>query len=617
MAETPAMDARETVPERARVTIRFAGDSGDGMQLAGNRFTDTTAVYGNDFSTFPDFPAEIRAPAGSLAGVSSFQVSFSKLNIHTPGDRPDALVVMNPAALQVHLTDLVPGGVLILNTDAFTSGNLKKAGYTSNPCENGSLDNYRVIEAPITKAAVEAATEADVSPRDAERTKNFYALGLTYWLYDRNLEPTLAWIGDKFGNRPEIADANVRALKAGYHFGETAELADAHVTVPPAKLVPGEYRTITGNEATAMGLVAAAQLSGLDLFYGSYPITPASDILHALASYRHFGVRTFQAEDEIAAIGSVIGASFGGALAVTGTSGPGVALKSEAIGLAVMTELPLIVINVQRSGPSTGLPTKTEQGDLLQAIFGRNGESPVCVVAPSSPGDCFYMAIEAARLALKFLTPVIFLSDSYLANTAEPWPVPDLDQITPFPMSFHEDPATFGAYKRDPETLARMFALPGTPDLQHRIGGLEKADITGDVSYDPANHERMVHLRDDRISGIAKFIPDIEVDGPHEGRVLVLCWGSTHGAVLSAADEARQQGVEVSTANLRYLNPFPANLGDVLDRLERVLIPESNLGQLRLLIRAKYLVDAVGFNKISGLPFGAAEITEAILNISK
>ncbi len=617
MAETPALKSREKLPERDRVTIRFAGDSGDGMQLAGNRFTDTTAIFGNDFSTLPDFPAEIRAPAGSLAGVSSFQVSFSKHLIHTPGDAPDTLVAMNPAALRVHLGDLVRGGVLIVNQDAFTSGNLKKAGYADNPLQDGSVKDYRVIEVPISSAAIAAATEADVSTQEADRAKNFYALGLVYWIYNRDLEPTLNWIAERFGARPQVAEANQRALRAGFDYGETAELTDAHVSVPPAQLIPGEYRTVTGNEAMAMGLAAAAKLSGRQIFYGSYPISPASDILHELASYRHFGVKTFQAEDEISAVGSAIGAAFGGALGVTGTSGPGMALKAEAIGLAVMTELPLVVLNVQRAGPSTGMPTKTEQSDLLQAMFGRNGESPVCIIAPRSPGDCFFTVIEAVRLAFKFMTPVIVLSDSYLASTAEPWPVPDIQQLEPIEVRFHEDPGTFQPYQRDPETLARAFAIPGTPEMQHRIGGLEKADITGDVSYSSDNHQRMVELRAERIAGIAKFIPDVEVEGPEEGKLLVLSWGSTHGAALTAADAARARGTSVSTAHLRYLNPFSPNLGDVVKRFEKVLIPENNLGQLRLLIRARYLVDAVGLNRLSGQPFASAEITEAILNLSE
>ena len=617
MVETRALDARKGVTQRQRATIRFAGDSGDGMQLAGNRFTDATAIFGNDFSTLPDFPAEIRAPAGSLAGVSSFQISFSARTIHTPGDAPDALVAMNPAALHVHLQDLLRGGLLILNEDAFTPANLKKAGYSSNPIDDGSLSDYRLITVPITKAATAAAAATGVTPQEAERTKNFFALGLVYWLYDRDLQPTIHWITEKFGRRPLVAQANEAALKAGYAFGETAELADAHVTIPPAQLVPGTYRTITGNEATAMGLVAAQKLSGLQLFYGSYPITPASDILHALASFRHFGVKTFQAEDEIAAVGAAIGAAFGGSIGVTGTSGPGVALKSEGIGLAVMTELPLVILSIQRGGPSTGLPTKTEQSDLLQAMFGRNGESPVCVLAPRSPGDCFYTAIEAVRLAFQFMVPVFFLSDGYLATTAEPWPVPDLAALDPIDVTFHTDPTTFAPYARDPDTLARHYAVPGTPGLQHRIGGLEKADGSGNVSYDPDNHQRMGQLRAEKVARIANVIPPLDVAGPPQGDVLVLSWGSTYGATLSAAEDASAQGALVSTAHLRYLNPFPRDLGEVLGRFRKVLIPENNAGQLRLLIRSEFLADAQGLNKVSGQPFTSAEITEAIVQLSE
>ena len=617
MAKTPAVNAAQSRLERDRVTIRFAGDSGDGMQLAGNRFADTTALFGNDFSTLPDYPAEIRAPAGSLPGVSSIQISFARMAIFTPGDAPDTLVAMNPAALQVHLTDLVRGGTLIVNTDAFTALNLKKAGYDENPLEDDSLRPYRLISVPITTAALAAAEFAGVKGQDAERTKNFFALGLIYWLYDRNLDTTRKWILSKFGKRPEIAEANRLALEAGYHYGETAELADVHIHVPPAQLQPGEYRTVTGSEATALGLLAAAQLSGRPLFYGSYPITPASDVLEELAALRHFGVRTFQAEDEISAVGSAIGAAFGGALGVTGTSGPGVALKSEGIGLAVMTELPLVILNVQRVGPSTGIPTKTEQADLLQAIHGRNGESPVCVLAPASPGDCFYMVIEAVRIAFQFMTPVIFLSDGYLANTSEPWPVPDLSALEPFPVTFHDDPSTFQPYKRNSDTLARQFAVPGTPGMQHRIGGLEKEDGSGDVAYGPENHHQMVMLRAEKIDRIANFIPEAEVDGPEDADVLVLAWGSTLGAVLTAAHDAREQGARLATLHLRYLNPFPRNLGDILSRYKKVLIPESNRGQMRMLIRATYLVDAVGLNRITGQPFAAAEITAAIMKLSK
>ena len=608
-------DIASPVIERERVTVRFAGDSGDGMQLAGNRFADATAVFGNDFSTLPDFPAEIRAPAGSLAGVSSFQISFSQHQIFTPGDEPDTLVAMNPAALKSHLNALIRGGLLVVNKDAFTNANLKKAGYPTNPLTDGSLDGFRIIEAPVTTAAVAAVNDLGLSTQHSERTKNFFALGLVYWLYDRDLEPTLNWIEERFGRVPNLAEANRRALFAGHAYGETTEIADAHVRVPPAQLRPGEYRTITGNQALSMGLVAAAQLAGLDLFYGSYPITPASDVLVDLAALRNFGVRTFQAEDEISAVGSAIGAAYGGALGVTGTSGPGIALKSEAIGLAVMTELPLVVLDVQRCGPSTGMPTKTEQTDLLQVMFGRNGESPLCVLAAKTPGDCFYMAIEAVRIAYQFVTPVILMSDTYLANTAEPWPVPDVSQLPPIDTGFdrvqRED---FQPYRRDPETLARHFQPPGVAGMAHRIGGLEKADVTGDVSYTAENHQRMTDLRQAKIDGIADFIPELEVDGPTTGELLVLSWGSTFGAAFTAVNEARKQGAEVAHAHLQYLNPFPRNLGHVLSNYRKVLIPESNTGQLRMLIRAKFLVDAKGHNEVTGQPLSARNVEAAILS---
>jgi 2-oxoglutarate ferredoxin oxidoreductase subunit alpha len=603
------------VIERERVTVRFAGDSGDGMQLAGNRFADATAVFGNDFSTLPDFPAEIRAPAGSLAGVSSFQISFAQHQIFTPGDEPDTLVAMNPAALKSHLNALIRGGLLVVNKDAFTNANLKKAGYPTNPLTDGSLEGFRIIEAPVTTAAVAAVNDLGLSTQHAERTKNFFALGLVYWLYDRDLEPTLNWIEERFGQVPNLAEANRRALFAGHAYGETTEIADAHVRVPPAQLRPGEYRTITGNQALSMGLVAGAQLAGLDLFYGSYPITPASDVLVDLAALRNFGVRTFQAEDEISAIGAAIGAAYGGALGVTGTSGPGIALKSEAIGLAVMTELPLVVLDVQRCGPSTGMPTKTEQTDLLQVMFGRNGESPLCVLAAKTPGDCFYMAIEAVRIAFQFVTPVILMSDTYLGNTAEPWPVPDVSQLPPIDTGFHRvQREDFQPYRRDPETLARHFQPPGVAGMTHRIGGLEKADVTGDVSYTAENHQRMTDLRQAKIDGIANFIPELEVDGPATGELLVLSWGSTFGAAFTAVNEARKQGAEVAHAHLQYLNPFPRNLGHVLSNYRKVLIPESNSGQLRMLIRAKFLVDAKGHNEVTGQPLSVRNVEAAILS---
>ena len=609
-----------TIHERDRVTVRFAGDSGDGMQLAGNRFADATAVFGNDFSTLPDFPAEIRAPAGSLAGVSSFQISFSKHQIYTPGDEPDTLVAMNPAALKSHLSALAKGGLLVVNEDAFTSGNLKKANYPSNPLDDGTLEGFRIIKAPITTAAIAAVEDLGLTTQNAERTKNFFALGLVYWLYDRDLEPTLDWIEERFGRLPNIAEANRRALYAGHAYGETTEIADAHVRVPPAVLNPGEYRTITGNQALVLGLVTASHLSDLELFYGSYPITPASDVLVELAALREFGVRTFQAEDEISAIGTAIGAAYGGGLGVTGTSGPGIALKSEALNLAVMTELPLIVLDVQRSGPSTGMPTKTEQTDLLQVMFGRNGESPLCVLAAKSPGDCFYMVLEAVRIAFQFVTPVVLLSDTYLANTAEPWPVPDITQLdlidVPYRKLLHVKPEDFEPYSRDPDTLARMFVPPGTKGFEHRIGGLEKSDISGDVAYSPENHQRMTDLRGEKISRIANFIPELEVDGPESGDMLVLSWGSTYGAVFTAVNDAREAGHELAHAHLQYLNPFPRNLGDVISRYKKVLIPEANTGQLRMLIRAKFLVDAKGYNEVTGQPLSARNLTEAIVKMA-
>ncbi len=606
--------------ERDRVTVRFAGDSGDGMQLAGNRFADATAVFGNDFSTLPDFPAEIRAPAGSLAGVSSYQISFSKHQIFTPGDEPDTLVAMNPAALKSHLSALAQGGLLVVNEDAFTSGNLKKANYPSNPLDDGSLEGYRIIKAPITTAAVAAVDDLGLTNQNAERTKNFFALGLVYWLYDRDLQPTLDWIEDRFGRIPNIAEANRRALFAGHAYGETTELADAHVRVPPAVLKPGEYRTITGNQALVLGLITAMHLSDLELFYGSYPITPASDVLVELAALREYGVRTFQAEDEISAVGAAIGAAYGGGLGVTGTSGPGIALKSEAINLAVMTELPLVVLDVQRSGPSTGMPTKTEQTDLLQVMFGRNGESPLCVLAAKSPGDCYFMVIEAVRLSQQFVTPVILLTDTYLANTAEPWPVPDIDQLDPIDVPYRRvqavDPDDFQPYQRDPDTMARMFVPPGVKGLEHRIGGLEKSDITGNVAYTPENHQRMTDLRAEKIRRIANFIPELEVDGPESGDLLVLSWGSTYGAVFTAVNDAREAGHDIAHAHLQYLNPFPRNLGDVVSRYRKVLIPEANTGQLRMLVRANFLVDAQGYNEVTGQPLSTRQLTDRILEFA-
>ncbi|MDX6424380.1 MAG: 2-oxoglutarate/2-oxoacid ferredoxin oxidoreductase subunit alpha, partial [Gaiellaceae bacterium] len=525
-----------------RVTIRFAGDSGDGMQLTGTQFTRTAAVFGNDVSTLPDYPAEIRAPAGSLPGVSGFQISFSSAEIYTPGDEPDVLVAMNPAALRTNVGDLPAGGALIVNSDAFNTQNLKKAGYDSNPLSDGSLKQYTVFEVPISTLNTRALEGLDMTSKQIDLTKNFFALGLMFWLYERSMDPTLRWIDQRFSAKPIVAEANRRALKAGYAFGETTEMFHSRYIVPPAKLAPGTYRNITGNEATALGFVTAARLAKRELVYGSYPITPASDILHTLATYKNFGVKTFQAEDEIAAIGSAIGASYGGALGLTASSGPGIALKSEAMNLAVMVELPLVVIDVQRAGPSTGMPTKTEQTDLLMAMFGRNGESPVPIVAPATPAECFDYAIEAARLALKYMTPVMYLSDGFLANGAEPWRIPSIDDMPDISVPNHTDRATFQPYARDPQTLARPWAVPGTPGLEHRIGGLEKADVTGNVSYDAENHHRMTVLRAQKVAGIANDIPALEVYGPAEGDLLVLGWGSTYGAIRSAVERLQQEG---------------------------------------------------------------------------
>ncbi len=598
------------IQELERVTIRFAGDSGDGMQLTGTQFTRTAAVFGNDISTLPDFPAEIRAPAGSLPGVSGFQISFSSSNIHTPGDQPDVLVAMNPAALKTNIGDLPAGGALIVNSDAFTQQNLNKAAYASNPLTDGSLKPYTVFEVPISTLNARSLEDLGMTSKQMDLTRNFFALGLMFWLYERSQELTIAWIDQKFGARPVIAEANKRALKAGYAFGETTEAFHTHYRVRPAKLDPGVYRNITGNEAAALGFLVASKLADRQLFYGSYPITPASDILHQLAGYKTFGVKTFQAEDEIAAIGAAIGASYGGALALTASSGPGIALKTEAMGLAVMVELPLVVIDVQRAGPSTGMPTKNEQADLLQVMFGRNSDSPLPIVAPATPGECFDLAIEACRLALKYMTPVVYLSDAFLATGSEPWKIPSLADLPSIAVDNATDPATYRPYQRDPETLARPWAVPGTPGLEHRIGGLEKADITGNVSYDPDNHHRMQLLRHAKVAGIAKDIPPLDVYGPERGDLLILGWGSTYGAIRSAVERLTADGKSVAHAHLRHLNPFPANTEAVLRSYRRVLIPEINLGQLLMLIRAKYLIDAVGYDKVRGKPFRIAEIVD-------
>ncbi len=599
------------VLELERVTIRFAGDSGDGMQVTGSQFTRSAAVFGNDIATLPDFPAEIRAPAGSLAGVSGFQISFSSSEIHTPGDSPDVLVAMNPAALRANLGDVPAGGAIVVNEDAFSPQNLAKAGYAANPLTDGSLSDYNVFEIPVQTLNARALEDLDLSAKQVDLTKNFFALGVMFWLFERSMQPTMDWIESKFSSRPVILEANLRALKAGYAFGETTEIFHNTFRVKPARLAPGTYRNVNGNEAAALGFVAAAKLARRDLVYGSYPITPASEILHQLSTYKHFGVRTFQAEDEIAAIGAAIGAAFGGALGLTASSGPGIALKSEAMGLAVMVELPLVIVDVQRAGPSTGMPTKTEQSDLLQVMFGRNGDAPMPVVAPATPAECFDLAIEASRLALKYMTPVTYLSDAYLANGSEPWRVPDLADLPDISVPGHTDPATFRSYERDPVTLARPWAVPGTPGLEHRIGGLEKADVMGTVSYDPDNHQRMTDLRARKVAGIAEDIPELTVAGPERGDLLILGWGSTYGSLRTATERLQRQGHAVAHAQLRHLNPFPRNTGEVLAAYRRVLIPEINNGQLRLLIRARYLVDAVGLDRVRGKPFAVPEVESA------
>ena len=596
------------VQELDRVTIRFAGDSGDGMQVTGSQFSQAAAVFGNDISTLPDYPAEIRAPAGSLPGVSGFQISFSSSEIHTPGDRPDVLVAMNPAALKSNLGDLVPGGAIIVNADAFTPTNLAKAGYANSPLDDGSLSAYNVHEIPVTTLNARALEGLEMTSKQVDLTRNFFALGVMFFLFERSMEPTFRWLEEKYAKRPIFIEANRRALSAGYAFGETTEIFHTTYRVAPANLAPGTYRNITGNEATALGLLTASQLAERPLFYSSYPITPASEILHQLSLYKNFGLKTFQAEDEIAAIGAAIGASYGGGLGMTGTSGPGMALKTEMLGLAVMVELPLVVVDVQRGGPSTGLPTKTEQGDLFQALFGRNSDSPVPVVAPATPSECFAFAVEAWRLALRHMTPVVYLSDAFLATGSEPWRIPTTDELPDLRVPSRTDPEGFYPYMRDPETLARPWVVPGTPGLEHRVGGLEKLDVLGTVSYDPDNHHRMMMLRAEKVARIARDIPPLEVFGPPEGDLLILSWGSTYGAIRSAVESLQQRGKSIAHAQLRYLNPFPENTGDVVRAYKRVLIPEVNMGQLLLVIRAKYLVDAQGFNLVRGKPFQISEI---------
>lgn len=602
------------IKELADVTVMFAGDSGDGMQLTGTQFSDTAAFAGNDLSTLPDYPAEIRAPIGTTYGVSGFQLHFGSHEVYTPGDSPDVLVAMNPAALKVNLPNLKKHGIIIANKDAFDKKNLSLAKYESNPLEDRTLDGYRVFQVAITTMTMEALKDCGLKPKEVTRSKNFFALGLMYWLFNKPIEQTLEWVEEKFAKSKGIVCGNSKALKAGFYYGENTELFASRYKVAKAELPKGLYRSISGNEATALGFVAASKLSGLPLFLGSYPITPASDILHFLSGYKKFGVKTFQAEDEIAGIASAIGAAFAGSLAITTTSGPGLALKTEAAGLALMTELPMVIVNVQRGGPSTGLPTKTEQSDLLQAMYGRSGESPLAVVAATTPSDCFHMAIEASKLALKYMVPVILLTDGYIANGAEPWRIPHANELERIEISQRTEVENFNSYDRD-ENLARPWAVPGTPGLEHRIGGLEKANITGNVNYDPDNHDLMCRLRAEKIERMQKDIPDIAIDGDEEGELLVIGWGGTKGAITEAVNNARTQGYKVSRAHIKYLNPFPKNLGKVLSGFEKVLIPEINLGQLSKMIRDKFLLPVLQFNKMRGLPLKTSDITDEIVKI--
>jgi len=615
MSESTVTAAPVAKPRRMldRAVVRFAGDSGDGMQLTGEQFTTEAAWAGNDIATLPNFPAEIRAPAGTLFGVSSFQLQFGSRRVYTPGDRLDCLVAMNPAALKVHLRDLKDGGLLILNTNAFEKKNLDRAGYTNNPIDDPALgERYRLHKVDITKLTLEALSDLSLNAKEKDRCKNFFALGLVSWIYTRPIEPTIDWIQKRFTKVPEVAEANRRALKAGYHFGETAEIFGEHYGVEPAEMPPGRYRSMTGNRALAWGILAAAQRTKLPVVYGAYPITPASDILHELSVHKRFRVRTIQAEDEIAAVGTIIGAAFGGAIGLCATSGPGLALKSEGIALAVMAELPIVVFDVQRGGPSTGLPTKTEQADLLQALYGRNSECPVVVLAPSTPGDCFFVAYEAIRLAVKYMVPVIVLSDGYLANGAEPWLIPDPGMLPDIPVHFRTEKEGFHPYVREEATLARPWVRPGTPGLEHRIGGLEKQDVTGNVSYDPDNHELMVKLRAEKVRRVAQDIPPTTIQGPATGELLVVGWGGTYGTISAAVEEAQAAGRQVASLHLRHLNPLPPDLGQILRQYRRVLVPEINSGQLVRVLRAEYLVDAVGYNRVRGVPLQTHEIVDAI-----
>ena len=605
------------LPKRKRevidqAVIRFCGDSGDGMQITGSQFTNTVALYGNDLATFPDYPAEIRAPAGTLPGVSGFQVHFSSSDVYTPGDSVDVLVAMNPAALKMNLPDLKTNGILIVNLDSFKENDLRKAQIVTNPLEDHSLDGYRLFAVELTKMTRAALKDLGLDAKSMDRCKNFFALGMCHWLYNRSMEPTHGWLQEKFKNKQQLVQANKLAMQAGYSYCEATEAFQISYEIPPAKLAPGVYRNISGNAALALGFVAASQKAGIPLFLGSYPITPASDILHELSMYKDFGVITFQAEDEIAAITSAIGAAYAGALGITSTSGPGMALKTEALGLAVAVELPLVICDIQRGGPSTGLPTKTEQADLLQALFGRNSEAPIPVLAPSSPGDCFWIALEASRIAIKHMVPVIVLSDGYLANGAEPWKVPTIEELPEIPVHFETNPEGFLPYRRDPVTLSRPWAIPGTPGLEHRIGGIEKQDVTGNINYEPLNHEHMVRLRAAKVESVANDIPPVIPEGDESGDLLIIAWGSTHGPITAALNAQREKGRRIGHVHLRHLNPLPRDLGEVISRYKKVLVPEMNMGQLLMILRAKYLVDAQGYNKIQGKPFKTSEIEQKI-----
>jgi len=611
--DIPLPKAKREVVDQA--VIRFAGDSGDGMQITGSQFTNTVALYGNDIATFPDYPAEIRAPAGTLPGVSGYQLHFASGEIYTPGDAVDVLIAMNPAALKMNLADLKANGILIVNSDAFAETDLRKAQMTSNPLEDHTLDKYRLFPVELERLTKAALENVGLDAKSISRCKNFFALGMCYWLYNRSMDSTVRWIEDKFAKKPLLVEANKLAMKAGYSYCEATEAFQISYEIPPAQLEPGLYRNLSGNQALALGFVTASQKSGLKLFQGSYPITPASDILHELSQYKDFGVLTFQAEDEIAAITSAIGASYAGALAITTTSGPGMALKTEALGLAVAVELPLVICDIQRGGPSTGLPTKTEQADLLQALFGRNSEAPIPVIAPATPSDCFWAAVEASRIAVKYMVPVIILSDGYLAKGAEPWRIPELSDIPDFRVKFETDTVDFKPYRRDQETLARPWAVPGTPGLEHRVGGLEKQDVSGNINYEPLNHEKMVRLRAAKVEAVGQDIPPVVPAGDPEGDLLIVAWGSTHGSITAAlkAQREKQKGKRrIGHVHLRHLNPLPRNLGEVLARYQKVLVPELNMGQLLWLLRAKYLVNAVGLNKIQGRPFKQSELEQKI-----